>query len=281
MGGVFGEDKKDKLIEYVMKEDQNKRTPLLIAVGNDDEEIVKLLLNAFSEEKDKLTEYLMKEYQNKCTVLLIATTHGREEIVKLLLEVFSEKEKDKLIQYVMKENENKRTALMVAAHQRHEEIAKLLLKVFSEKEKDKLIQYVMKEDVYKYTSLHHATSNRHEKIVKLLLDVFGKEDNVKLVEYLMKKNQDNNTASCLASKSPPHVNDKIIKLLSQKLTNATNEIMISKIQQVTQKFKNQNTDKKDKSLLWYFLDDDSCCNPAKETIMKFLIIDYSIEMIKM
>jgi len=262
-----------------MKGNKFNDTALYFAVSNGRrKEIAKLLLNVFSkEEKNKLIECVMKKNKLNDTALHYLVSEGHEGIIKLL-NAFGEEEKDKLIQYVMKENENKRTALMVAAHQRHEEIAKLLLKVFSEKEKDKLIEYVMKEDVYKYTSLHHATSNRHEEIVKLLLDVFGKEDNVKLVEYLMKKNQDNNTASCLASKSPPHVNDKIIKLLSQKLTNATNEIMISKIQQVTQKFKNQNTDKKDKSLLWYLLDDDSCCDPAKETIMKFLIIDYSIEM---
>merc|ERR1712034_128146 len=138
---------------------------------------------------------------------------------------------------------------------------------FSEKEKEKLIEYVMKEDQNKYTALHYAASNRAEETVNLLLNVFGKNEN----EY-------NNTASDLASKSTPHVNDKTVKLLSQTLTNAKNEIMLSTLQQVTQKFKKQTADEKYKSILWNLLDDRSCCDPGKETIMKFLIIDYSIEM---
>ena len=87
-----------------------------------------------------------------------------------------------------------------------------------------------------------------QKIVKLLLNVFGKNKNVKLIAYLMKKNEGNNTASCLASKSTPGGNDVIVKLLSQKLTNAKNEIMISTLQQVTQKFKKQTANEKHKSL---------------------------------
>jgi len=193
-----------------------------------------------------------------------------------LLDAFSE-DKDKLIDYVMKGDERKFTVLHYAARVGGEGIVKLLLDVFSEEEKqDKLIKYVMKENKDNITALHIAASYGHEAIVKLLLNVFGKEDNVKLVAYLKKKTRNQNTALCHASKSPR--NDKIIKLLSQKLTNAKNEIMLSNLQQVTQKFKKQNTDEKDKSLLWYLLDDDSCCDPAKETIMKFLIIDYSLEM---
>jgi hypothetical protein len=129
----------------------------------------------------------------------------------------------------------------------------------------------------KITVLHLASSNRLEETVHLLLNVFGKDENVQLVAYLMKTNQDNNTALFLASTSP-RVNLGIVKFLTQKLTNAKNEIILSTLQQVTKKFKKLNTDQKDTSLLWYILDDNSCCDPAKETIMRFLIIDYSIEM---
>ena len=48
---AFGEEQKDKLIEYVMKEDDQKYTALHDAAYNGHEGIVKLLLNAFNEEE--------------------------------------------------------------------------------------------------------------------------------------------------------------------------------------------------------------------------------------
>ena len=66
MLNVFSEEKQDKLIEYVMKENYDKNTALHYAARNRHEEIVKLLLNAFSEEKqDKLIEYVMKENESQ------------------------------------------------------------------------------------------------------------------------------------------------------------------------------------------------------------------------
>ena len=67
--------------------------------------------------------------------------------------------------------------------------------------------------------------DRHEEIVKLLLNVFGEETKMyKLIEYVMKKNETTNSfMSCFKSKGG---NDVIVKLLSQKLTNAKNEIDI-------------------------------------------------------
>jgi len=273
--------KSEKLIQFLMKEegDWQKMTALLYAADKGHVKIVKLLLDVFIEEKDKLIQFVMKENENNVTALLLATKYGYEEIVKLLLDIFGENEQDKLIAYLMKEYHNNCTVLIVAAHNGYEGIVKLFLDVFSEGQKDKLIEYVKKENKIAYdTVLHIAASDRLEETVKLLLNVFGKDENVKLVAYLMKKNRENKTALCLASASPPHVNVEIVKLLSQTLTNAKNEIMISNLQQVTNKFKKQNAAEKDKSLLWYLLDDYSCCDPGKETILKFLIIDYSIEM---
>merc|ERR1712034_220280 len=48
---TFGEEEKDKLIEYVMQEDYKKYTALHNASKQGYEGIVKLLLNAFSEEE--------------------------------------------------------------------------------------------------------------------------------------------------------------------------------------------------------------------------------------
>merc|ERR1711925_31942 len=59
---TFNEDEKDKLIEYVMKEDNINHTALHFASFMGHEEIVKLLLNTFNEdEKDKLIQYVKKE----------------------------------------------------------------------------------------------------------------------------------------------------------------------------------------------------------------------------
>merc|ERR1712034_1401 len=234
MGEVFSEKEKDKLIEYVMKQNEFENTALVVAASKGDEETVKLLLNVFKDEKDKLIEYVMKQNKNNETALFLATAYRNERIVKLLLEVFSEKEKDKLIEYVMKQHS-------------------------------------------KITVLHLASSNRLEETVHLLLNVFGKDENVQLVAYLMKTNQDNNTALFLASTSP-RVNLGIVKFLTQKLTNAKNEIILSTLHLLTQKFKMKNTVDKKKSILWSLLDDHSRCLPAKEVIKKFLIIDYITEL---
>lgn len=63
------------------------------------------------------------------------------------------------------------------------------------------------------------------------------------------------------------------------LKNPDNKIMIFILQQVTQKFKKQTADEKHKSLLWFLLDDEhNNYFLAKETIKKFLIIDYTTEI---
>merc|ERR1712034_305278 len=104
---TFNEEKKDQLIEYVMKENDFQSTALHHASLRGHEGIVKLLLNTFNEEK----EYQLIEYEMK------------------------ENEKDKLIEYVMKENDFKSTPLHHASLQGHEGIVKLLLNTFNEEKK--------------------------------------------------------------------------------------------------------------------------------------------------
>merc|ERR1712034_249960 len=111
------EDEKDKLIEYVMKEDNINHTALHFASFMGHEEIVKLLLKTFRDGKDIiLIEYVMKEaYNKKYTALHMACFNGHEGIVELLLNTFNEDEKDKLIQYVKKEDHINHTALHFAS----------------------------------------------------------------------------------------------------------------------------------------------------------------------
>merc|ERR1712034_295642 len=104
LSNTFSE-KNDKLLEYVMKENDEKSTALHYASWNGHKEIVKSLLKAFGEdEKDKLIEYVMKETYNKYTALQMSSFNGHIEIVELLLNTFNEKEKDKLIKYIRKED---------------------------------------------------------------------------------------------------------------------------------------------------------------------------------
>jgi len=201
----------------------------------------------------------------------LATAHKQKKIVSLLLNIFNEKEKDKLIKYVMMENEDKFTVLHIASYTRFNDIVTLLLNVFDTDQNEQLIQYVNKETKHKNTALQIASRDGSEEIVASLLNVFGKDKNIEFLEYLMKKNEHKYTALDFATKLGYK---KIVQLLSQKQTNAINEIILFDLQIVTQMFNKQNKDQKYNSLLWYLFENNRC-GPAKETILKFLITEYS------
>jgi hypothetical protein len=124
---VFIEDKKENLIKYVMKENQEKDTALHLASLKGHAETVKVLLNAFNEKQNdskELIEYLMKQKQfNKDTI---------SSILHLDCNFLN----NKLIEYVMKENIDEKTALHFALEKNvNKEIIELLLNVFSEDKK--------------------------------------------------------------------------------------------------------------------------------------------------
>merc|ERR1712034_124457 len=253
---------KYKLIEFLMKEDIHKINALHFASANDHEKIVNRLLNdfVFDKEHGKLIEFVMKEDLNKKTALHDASRKGNQGIVNSLLNVFNKEENDKLIEFLMKEEEKcKSTALHEASlrsynQSGHEKVVNRLLNVFNEEEHDKLIEFVMKEMEFKRTSLHLASRTA------------GKEKIDKLIEFLMKKDVSEKTALQVASAYESHKKQKIIKLLE-------NQALLCNLNKITQIFKKQiNKDKK--KPLWYLFD-DNCCRLGKETILKFLIADYS------
>merc|ERR1711925_30962 len=128
----FGEIPKDKenLIDFVMKENENKNTVLHLASSEAQKEIVKNLLKAFGTDKTdnkKLIEFVMKENEFKQTALHYASRKGDEEIINSLLNIFDKKEGvEKLIEFLMKKNMNNETCLHYAANNKHENIVKLL-----------------------------------------------------------------------------------------------------------------------------------------------------------
>merc|ERR1711925_13114 len=81
---AFSGEKKENLIEYLMKKNDDKGSALHIASEYGYEKIVKLLLNVFSKDtNEKLIEYL-KEKDDKESALHLASENGHENIVKLL-----------------------------------------------------------------------------------------------------------------------------------------------------------------------------------------------------
>jgi ankyrin repeat protein len=66
-------DDKDKLIEYMMQEDESKNTALHLAVGDENKELVKLLLNQFGED-ERLNKYLKKQNEDGWTAFSLASS---------------------------------------------------------------------------------------------------------------------------------------------------------------------------------------------------------------
>jgi len=241
---AFPKEENEKMIEYVMQENNEKYTALHFASYKGYEKVVTLLLNVFGKDKNtKVIEYVMKEDQNKNTALHFASLNGHQEIVTLLLNAFgkaslnghwkigksqlkpfSEEEKDKLIEYVMKENDQKYTALHFSAAKGYQEIVKLLFKPFiSEEENEKLIEYVMKENIEKFTALHLTSLKGHKEIVKLLLTAFSEREKDKLIEYVMKESTKKITALHFSSYSG---HEKIVILLLNVFGKDNNKQLI-------------------------------------------------------
>jgi len=92
----------------------------------------------------------------------------------------------------------------------------------------------------------------------------------------MKKNMNNERCLHYAANNK---HENIVKLLSQKLTDAINQKILCDLQKVTQMFNNHKIiyiDEK-KTLFASIIFDDECCRPGKEKILSFLITDYDSE----
>jgi len=93
----------DKLKEYVMQVDAEKRTALHHASQNGHEEIVNCLLDVFDkQDEDKLMKFLMQEDIKKDTALHFAFQNGNEKIINTLCDIFGKNHNRKLIEYLTK-----------------------------------------------------------------------------------------------------------------------------------------------------------------------------------
>jgi ankyrin repeat protein len=222
----FRIEAKEKMIEYLMKEDLNKSTFLHFATENRLEVIVKLLLNAFDKkektmhknivsfligtEKQKLIEYTMKKNENNETCLHIAAKNGDIEIIKSLFDVFGKGENEKMIESSMKKNENGKKNMKLHQYtmiDEHEKVVKWKLDNSPNERKKQIIQFFMIENKNQETALHVAARNGHIIVVKFLLNAFGefenafKHENDNLIQYLMKENSKKETALHFAAQN--------------------------------------------------------------------------------
>jgi ankyrin repeat protein len=217
-------NEKEKLVEFLMQEDENKNTILHYASSKGLQNFIKLVLNTCREEK-QFIEFVMKENKYKDTVLHVAAQHGQEEIVKLMLNAIGLDENEKLIEFVMKENQRNQSPLFFAASKTGSEI---ILKLFlnaiirAEKDKETLFEYLIKEYQYKNTILHYAAQHGQEEIVELLLNVVSEDENEKLIKYLMKENEYKETSLHYASK---YGHEKVVKLLLKAFTEKNKELL--------------------------------------------------------
>jgi len=94
---------------------------------------------------------------------------------------------------------------------------------------------VMKKTNIGNTSLHLAISMSPVALetVELLLSVFGNNEKEELIEFVMEKNEEEETALNLAAASTVQRSEEITTLLSTKVTNAKNEIILSPLRQIT------------------------------------------------
>lgn len=130
--------------------DQNKRTPVHIAVESDNVDILQLLLaaNPNKESKDK----------DGMTPLNLAAELGREEACEILLNSGADKEG---------KNNNGRTPLYTAALNDHVDVCKLLLDNGANKDEKNKVGW---------TPLNVAASRGHWKVCRLLLSCGADKD---------------------------------------------------------------------------------------------------------
>jgi len=165
------ENDKDRWIEYVMKPNENRQTPLYLAVRKKDQQMVDSLLKLFGkDDKKKFIDYVMKGDEFGRTIL-----HRTAETQSNYLSVE--------VRNIHKDRS------------KNVEMVQFLFELFDDK--DKLIEYMMQEDESKNTALHHAVGDENKELVKLLLNQFGEDE--RLNKYLKKQNEDGWTAFSLAS----------------------------------------------------------------------------------
>jgi len=115
MNSLSKDEKNTEIIEYLIKQNGQKESPLQIALEKKDGgKFVDLLLNSIQfncQDKDQIIEYLMQANQYGNTVLQEASKAGNGNIVKNLLKSFGKKQNERFMEYLMTKNFDGKTAL--------------------------------------------------------------------------------------------------------------------------------------------------------------------------
>jgi len=115
---VFKANDNEKLLEYVMKEDESQLTPLHLMSKHprSNENVIQQLLSVFDRDAShgRLIEYLMKEDQEQNTalhyVMEIPDQNTCEKMICSMLDEFNGNDKENLIKYLTKVNAQNQTA---------------------------------------------------------------------------------------------------------------------------------------------------------------------------
>jgi ankyrin repeat protein len=149
--------------------DKHGRTPLHWAAYRGKAEVIKVMLEPFSEQNRKEPLSVKDEYGD--TPLHNAAHVGNTEVIKVMLEPFSEQNRKELLSF--SRDKRGRTPLHIAAYEGHTEVVKVMLEPFSKQNRKELLSF---KDENGRTPLHFAAFNHKVEILKVMLEPFSEQE---------------------------------------------------------------------------------------------------------
>jgi ankyrin repeat protein len=153
----------------------NRETILHFAAREGQTEVVKVILESFSE-KDKKELLSMRDIFAS-TPLHFAAREGQTEVVKMILGSLSEKDKKELLS--MRDGAGVGyTPLHWAVYNGQTKVVKMILESLSEQDKKELLSI---RNGLGYTSLHSAVYSGKAEVVKVILESLSEQDKKELI----------------------------------------------------------------------------------------------------
>jgi hypothetical protein len=156
-------EEKEKLIQFMMDEENSKQTSLHLATNSifHSTEILQFLLHLFKPEIDTLIEVLIKSNETKKTVFHLALEDYNELTtikVESFLKIFRKTNKnEKLFECLIKGNQNEDSALHVALENKNGKIVELLTKdIILRKQNQQIVDLFLKKNKNNVNILQHA-----------------------------------------------------------------------------------------------------------------------------